>query len=33
MLEISRIYLSSGLLLLILTLIFHLIAMGYPRWK
>ncbi|CAM4885328.1 unnamed protein product [Rotaria socialis] len=33
MLEISRIYLSSGLLLAIFTLIFHIIAMEYPRWK
>jgi hypothetical protein len=33
MLELSRIYLSIGLLLAILTLIFHLIAMEYPRWK
>ncbi|CAF4617538.1 unnamed protein product [Rotaria sp. Silwood1] len=33
MLEISRIYLSTGLLLAIFTLIFHIIAMEYPRWK
>ncbi|CAF2415216.1 unnamed protein product [Rotaria sp. Silwood2] len=33
MLEISRIYLSTGLLLAIVTLIFHIIAMEYPRWK
>ncbi|CAF0823098.1 unnamed protein product [Adineta steineri] len=33
MLEISRIYLTAGLLLAILTLIFHMIAMGHPRWK
>ena len=33
MLEIGRVYLSTGLLLLMLTMIFHLVAMGYPRWK
>ncbi|CAF0789700.1 unnamed protein product [Adineta ricciae] len=33
MLEISRIYLSTGVLLAVLTLIFHMIAVGYPRWK
>lgn len=33
MLELNRIYLSVGLLLAILTLVFHLVAMGYPRWK
>ncbi|UJR25431.1 hypothetical protein I4U23_006778 [Adineta vaga] len=33
MIETSRIYLTSGLVLLILTLIFHFVAMGYPRWK
>ncbi|CAF0969851.1 unnamed protein product [Rotaria sordida] len=33
MLEISRIYLSTGLLLAIFTLIFHIIAMECPRWK
>ena len=33
MLEIGRVYLSTGLLLLVLTMTFHLVAMGYPRWK
>jgi len=33
MLEITRIYLSSGILLVAMTLVFHLIAIGYPRWK
>ena len=33
MLEISRIYLSTGLLLAVSTLVFHIIAMEYPQWK
>ncbi|UJR23473.1 hypothetical protein I4U23_026473 [Adineta vaga] len=33
MLEMNRIYLTAGLILAVSTLIFHMIAIGYPRWK
>ncbi|CAF1466807.1 unnamed protein product [Adineta ricciae] len=33
MLETSRFFISTSLFLITLTLIFHFVAMGYPRWK
>ncbi|CAF0838229.1 unnamed protein product [Adineta ricciae] len=33
MLESSRFFISISLFLITLTLIFHFVAMGYPRWK
>ena len=33
MIEKTRIYISVSLFFIILTIIFHILAMGYDRWK